>query len=173
MNILFAFIAFLLAAVGAEASDIDNCANLSGNRAIQACDRIIKSGRYEGTDLAEAYVNRGQEYYLKNNYDRAIADITEGLRLDAEIVQGWVNRGNARSAKGQIEEAIADYTQAIKIDPETAAGYTGRGMELEKKGELKGALADYKTAITASGDYTDKDWAHKQARERIKALEKK
>ena len=46
-------------------------------------------------------------------------------------------------------------------------------MELQKKDELKGALADFKAALTVSGDYTDKDWAHETARERIKALEKK
>jgi tetratricopeptide (TPR) repeat protein len=44
---------------------------------------------------AEAYFNRGCEYYDKGDYDRAIADYTEALRLNPNYAYAYNNRGNA------------------------------------------------------------------------------
>ncbi|MDR0304925.1 MAG: tetratricopeptide repeat protein [Chitinispirillales bacterium] len=61
--------------------------------------------------------NRGVEYLNKGDYDRAIADFNEAIRIDPNnaIVRG--NRGNAYFMKNDYDRAIADFKEAIKLNP--------------------------------------------------------
>ena len=61
----------------AAADDSQTCWKESGDVAIAACSRAIKSGRFKGHALAVIYTNRGIEYSRKNDYDRAIADCSD------------------------------------------------------------------------------------------------
>ncbi len=163
-----------LAAAPAAADDRHICHRDSGDVAIEACNRVINSGRYSGDDLVDAYTNRGQEYYVKEDYERAISDATQAIRINAKTaVIAYTNRGNAWSVKGNHDKAIADYTQALRLDPKFTAAYTGRGLEHETKGDTKRALADYKAALKVPPKYQDGQWAHDKARERLDALEKR
>jgi tetratricopeptide (TPR) repeat protein len=158
----------------AAADDRDVCRVESGDVAIEACNRVINSGRFSGQSLIDAYINRGQEYYLKKDYDRAISDATQAIRLNAKTaILAYGNRGNAWSAKSDQDNAIKDYSQALKLDANYTAAYTGRAMEWERKGDIKRALADYKAALAIPQKYQDGKWAQEKARERLDALEKK
>jgi len=44
---------------------------------------------------AEAFFKRASEYYDKGNYDRAIADFTEAIRLKPDFVEAYQGRGDA------------------------------------------------------------------------------
>ena len=48
---------------------------------IGGCTRLIQSGRFSNTNLAIAFTNRGNAYERKGQYDRAIRDYTEAIRL--------------------------------------------------------------------------------------------
>jgi len=45
------------------------------------------------------------------DYDRAIADYDEAIRLDAKIAAAFANLGNAYCAKGDFNDAIMDYDE--------------------------------------------------------------
>src|ERR1700674_4625480 len=62
---------------------------------IDACSAVIKAGRDKGDKLAEAFNNRGVGYRLKGDYDRAIADYAQAIKLNAKLVAAFVNRGVA------------------------------------------------------------------------------
>ena len=49
---------------------------------------------------AEAYAIRGNVYFDKGDYDRAIADYDEAIALDPQYASAYYNRGNAYSDKG-------------------------------------------------------------------------
>ena len=68
--------------------------------------------------FADAFNNRGNAWSDKNEYDKAIADYNEAIRLDPKFAFGFYNRGNAWNDKGELDKAIADYTEAIRLDPE-------------------------------------------------------
>src|SRR5512140_2917773 len=63
------------------ADDAQACRQESGDAAISACNRAIASGRYQGRGLAELLDYRGFEYRRKRNYDRAMADYDEAIRV--------------------------------------------------------------------------------------------
>ncbi|MDR1785728.1 MAG: tetratricopeptide repeat protein, partial [Spirochaetaceae bacterium] len=96
---------------------------------------------------AEAYFDRGIAYFYNGDYDKAIADYTQTIRLDPDNVIAYYNRGVAYHDKGDYDKAIADYTQAIKIYPEYAAVHNNRGIAHDNNGEYDKAIADYTQAI--------------------------
>ena len=65
--------------------------------------------------------------YAKGDYDRAITDFTEAIRIKPDHVHAWQNRGWAYWLKGDLDKALADMNQKVKLDPEVTNGYTKRG----------------------------------------------
>ena len=59
----------------------------------------------------------GAAYGNKGEYDRAISDFTEAIRLDPKLASAYYNRGIAYENKGEHDKAIADYTEAIRLEP--------------------------------------------------------
>src|SRR6516225_5830016 len=60
----------------------------------------------------EFFDNRGLAYADNGDYDRAIADYNEAIRLRPEA-KFLDNRGNSYNYKGDYDRAIADYDRAI------------------------------------------------------------
>jgi tetratricopeptide (TPR) repeat protein len=96
---------------------------------------------------AFAYFNSGYAYGEKGDYDRAIADYTQAIRIDPNHAKAYNNRGAAYADKRDNDRAIADYTQAIRIDPNYALAYNNRGNAYGAKGDNDRAIADYTQAI--------------------------
>src|SRR5262245_40672190 len=87
---------------------------------ITGCTNAIQSGKYSGKDLSWAYFSRGSAYYTRGDFDRAIADYSEVIRLDPKSASAYGGRGLAYFDKGDFDRAIADYNEAIKLDPKSA-----------------------------------------------------
>ena len=90
----------------------------------------------------------------KQDYEKAIADYDESIRLGPSKGLAYLNRGLAWFHKDECDKAIADYTEAIRLDPidvqrgslRTSA-YNLRGRERQEKGETDAAIADFNEAI--------------------------
>ncbi|OAF01279.1 peptidase C14, caspase catalytic subunit p20 [Bradyrhizobium centrolobii] len=93
------------------------------------------------------YNLRGSAYYDKDEYDIAIADFDDALKLGPPSGIIFHNRGNAWRGKGDYAMAIADYDMSIKADPKSAFAFKNRGISKEALGDLDGALADINQAI--------------------------
>ncbi|MCK1523875.1 MULTISPECIES: tetratricopeptide repeat protein [unclassified Bradyrhizobium] len=92
------------------------------------------------------YGERGYAYQAKGDNDRAIADYTESLRLDANNSFALTARGNAYFAKGNFDRAIADYDRVIALDPDYAhdySAYSSRAIAYLSRGDFRGAIADF------------------------------
>lgn len=92
---------------------------------------------------------RGNAWYAKSEYDKAIADYTEAIRLDptATASVAFRNRGNAWRCKKEYDKAIKDYTEAIRLDPGNARSFSFRGDVQADRREWEKAIADFTEAI--------------------------
>jgi tetratricopeptide (TPR) repeat protein len=118
-------------------------AGVDWDQQIRSCSTLIESGRETPPRLADAYDNRGIAYANKRDYDRAIADFNETIRLDPKYAAAYSNRGNAYNDKGDHERAIPDLNEAIRLDPKDAAAYNNRCWARFLMGrDLDQALAD-------------------------------
>jgi len=58
---------------------------VSVDQRIDGCSAVIKAARDRGDKLAEAFNNRGIAYRLKGEYDRAVQDYNQAIKLNAKF----------------------------------------------------------------------------------------
>src|SRR5216684_3591567 len=130
------FALLVIPAFAADQAEWQNCrANTSTNpdQSIASCTRIIGDNAETAANRAKAYFNRGLAYSSKKDYDRAIADFSEAIRLDPKYAWTYANRGSIRTAKGEFDLAIADLTEAINLDPKYVWAWFLRGFAQHEK----------------------------------------
>ena len=72
----------------------------------------------ENPTSTEAYVDRGNKLYNQGDYQAAISDYDEAIRLDPKYTIAYYNRGSAKNELGDSEAAISDYDEAIRLNPD-------------------------------------------------------
>ena len=66
---------------------------------------------------AYAYLKRGTEHINKKDYDQAIADISEAIRLDPTCALSLYTRALAHVDRNDVKHAIVDLEAAVQLDP--------------------------------------------------------
>ena len=61
------------------------------------------------------YSGRSRAYLKKGDYDSAIADFSEAIRLDPKSAEAYYGRGYAYARKGDKAKAEEDFAQAKKL----------------------------------------------------------
>jgi tetratricopeptide (TPR) repeat protein len=140
------------------------------DRALAACDRLIASG--SGSRTTQAFYHRGRGYWLgeMKRYESAIAAYDRAIELDPQHVEGYDFRGLAYQKREDWSRAIVDFNQAIRLDPSYAPAYFRRGYSYEKLSLNDRAKADYQAALKLPSKNRIYEWAHEQARIRLRAL---
>jgi tetratricopeptide (TPR) repeat protein len=101
---------------------------------------------------ADSYIKSGKVNFDNGNFDKAIEDYSEAIRLDTKNAKAYTSRGNAYLLKGTgnpdfYNKAFDDYSKAIDLDPLDAWAYYGRGRAYCGKKDFDRALDDYSRAI--------------------------
>jgi tetratricopeptide (TPR) repeat protein len=104
------------------------------DQSIQGCNAVIQSGKETKNDLAAAFNNRGLAYDNKKEYDRAIQDYDQAIKLNPNNAHAFNNRGLAYANKGDNDRAIQDYDQAIKLNPNDAVAIKNLADAVAKRG---------------------------------------
>jgi tetratricopeptide (TPR) repeat protein len=140
-------------AAPARADDTETCRKWAGDDALAACSRLIQTLR--GGDLAQAYVWRGITYTrFKGDWDRAIADFTEALRLGSKDPGAYAGRAAAYIRKGDIDRALPDLNEGLRLDPRHPGVRNVFGYYYSKKGDYERALTEVNEAIRLSPQYS-------------------
>ena len=96
---------------------------------------------------ARMWADRGEAKGLKDDFDGAIRDCDQAIRLDPNCAFAYVVRGRAKSDKGDVSGAIRDCDRAIRLEPSSSVAYQIRAVAKESKGDLGGAIRDWDKAI--------------------------
>ena len=70
------------------------------DQTIQGCDAVIKSGKESSASQANAFYNRGLAYKGKGQYDRAIQDYDQTIKLKPDNASAFNSRCWARAIGG-------------------------------------------------------------------------
>jgi tetratricopeptide (TPR) repeat protein len=97
---------------------------------------------------ARAYYQRGIAALNAGDWQGAIANLSQAIRLDPRIDNAYVYRGAAKYSTGDYQGAITDINQALAINPRSELAYVSRGMARRAMGDYQGAVADYNQALS-------------------------
>ncbi len=109
---------------------------------------------------ARGYCILGIIWSLKGEYNIAIGDFNEAIRLDPHLASAFFDRGVALMRKGEYSKAISDFDETIRLVPKSQLGWHNRAW-LEATcpdahfRDGKKAVEDAKEALRVAGSYDD------------------
>ncbi len=113
--------------------------------AIRDLDRAIELN--PGSTAARYYRSRGDMWRGMLEFDLAIKDYSELIRLTPEDAAGYSVRGLCWLRKAEYAKALADFEEILRRDPKGFAGLNNRGAARALAGQYKEALADLDEAF--------------------------
>lgn len=108
---------------------------------------IYGSYWYSLRKSANGYLRSGISYAASQDYDHAVADFSEAIRIDSQFALAFYDRGLAYSFKHDPVRALADYNEAIRLDPTYADALFNRGITHGIMQDLDAAIADFSAVI--------------------------
>ena len=114
----------------------------------------VACGSSDSEKAAEHYF-AGTEFAAAGDWQEAIAEFDESVRLDPDAVDPHTTRGAVYAEPGQFQKAIDDYNEAIRIGPETADVYYNRAVAYGALENFDASIDDYSWAIELDPRNTD------------------
>jgi|GEM_PF-6103024 len=136
------------------------CVGCAGTGLTYVCISCKGSGKVSSNFIqSEAALKRGYTAFEQGNYNTAVTEFTEAIRLNPTNIT-YSSRGmtyQRRNNPGDIDLAINDYTQSLQIFS-FGLIYYYRGQCYEAKNDNVRAIADYEAALRLHpNDQTLKD----------------
>jgi Flp pilus assembly protein TadD len=119
---------------------------------------MFKQGQYPGAiqafnqalainpKYAPAYSARGMVYQKQEQFEAAIKDYSDAVRLAPQAVT-YSNRGVCYTRLNKYDLALADFNLALGIRPQLVLAYNGRGRLYLQEGKPQDAIKDFSEAI--------------------------
>ena len=102
---------------------------------------------------ARTYYHRGNTYYEKEDYGRAIEAYNTAIILNPTFSEAYFNRGLCQYNLKNFDKAIADYTKSAELDPKNPVIFNNRGDAHYRKQDFNAAIEDYDRALAINAKY--------------------
>lgn len=96
---------------------------------------------------ADAYLNRGIYYAIKNQHDKAVSDYTQYLLSNKQNAQAFTWRGVSLNKLAKYNDALQDFNAAIALNPNSGECYYNRSLSYTGLGNATQAQTDVQKAI--------------------------
>lgn len=93
---------------------------------IRGCSDLIAMRSITGDGRAQAYKLRGDRYRGLRDWEHALADYNQVIRMRGDHPGAYYRRSEVYLAQGQYDLAMADAERVIQIVPDTPGGYRVR-----------------------------------------------
>lgn len=147
LNLATAFFTVSGFAAVAAADDWNTCLTAEGQTMIDACTRVIDSGKLQGHDLSTGYINRGVGWSANEDYGKAIQDFKEAINNDRDYATAYYDIANVYSIIHDYDQAIKNYDEAISHRPDYPNAFNNRCSVFNILGDYDRAIADCQRAI--------------------------
>jgi len=99
-------------------------------------------------------LDNGKRLFDQSNYDGAIQELNEAIRLSPKKAEAYAYRSRAYSnGINDYDQALSDANTAIQLNPHLAMGHFARGRAYIGKNDTDRAITDYTEAIKLDPQY--------------------
>ena len=99
---------------------------------MDACTRMINSGRYNENALASIHRARESWKQKKGELDASLADYSTSIRIEPDNVESYNYRADLYQQRGDLDSARAEYDHTTRIGPAYAAAYFTPRTDIRK-----------------------------------------
>jgi len=96
---------------------------------------------------ARTHLDNGYRLLDQENYDGAMKELNEAIRLDPKLALAYTYRGYIFHVQRDYDRAIADYTEALRLDPNN--NYVKENLALARQAQSQGSVQQAATAQQA------------------------
>jgi tetratricopeptide (TPR) repeat protein len=126
-----------LARDGAEASK-----NQEWDKAVDLLRKATALDHKYAPNLAAVYQQRGYAAATNQQFQDAISDYGEAIKINPEDPRIYEQRAAVEMKLNDMDKALADYSEAIKLKPNEVRYLNYRAYIYELKNDLKNSIAD-------------------------------
>ena len=98
-------------------------------------------------EQAATRIRQGDGYRSSRQYDRAIVEYSEAIRLDPRSTEAYFNRGLAFEAIGSDRNALEDFSAVIRLNRKDARALERRATVHFRMGAYDRSAGDYEAAL--------------------------
>ena len=102
---------------------------------------------------ARTYYRRGNQFYEKNDFEKAIENYNMAIILNPYFSEAYFNRGLSYYQIKNFDKSISDYTKSSELDPRNPVIYNNRGDTYYSKQDFEAAIVDYNKALNLNPKY--------------------
>ena len=117
------------------------------DKALDDETEALRLGLHDTPYSYNAFFQRGEIYFIKRLYDKAVEDFTKGLELKPNVAHAWGKRGSCYVELGVYDKAIEDYSKNIELDGANFRAIHDRGVCYFFESRFDDAIADFSNAI--------------------------
>jgi type II secretory pathway predicted ATPase ExeA/tetratricopeptide (TPR) repeat protein len=103
--------------------------------------------------LALQHSQDGEALSKNGDYEKAIQEFNEAIRLNPGLASAHYNRGEIYFQRGDYQQAIRDFTRTIGLAPNYTFAYYSRGVANERTGEIEEAILDFTHTVRLKPSY--------------------
>ncbi|BAZ48596.1 TPR repeat-containing protein [Nostoc sp. NIES-4103] len=104
--------------------------------------------KIENSSQTEYFLKRGFERFESKDYQGAIEDFNQVLKIEPKNIYAYVGRGGAKLLLGEYQAAKLDLDTALEINPDISIAYYFRAIANYALKDKPGAIADFRKAST-------------------------
>jgi Flp pilus assembly protein TadD len=146
---------------GAEASK-----NQDWDKAVDLLRKATSLDHKYAPDLAIAYQGRGYAFAKNQQFQEAVQDYTEALKIKSNDPRIYEQRAAVEMKMYDYDKALADYSELIKLKPNDVRYLNYRAYVYEVRENLKDSMADTEQVLKLDSN-------NQEAKARKQRLEQK
>ncbi|MBI3099186.1 MAG: tetratricopeptide repeat protein [Planctomycetes bacterium] len=106
-------------------------------------------------EAAEQAARAGDEALIRGDFESALREFNDAIRMAPLNVEAWVGRAAAHLALGRMASAADDFTRAIELDPWQPECFLGRAKGAVERRDFEAALREVDRALQIAPDLMD------------------
>ncbi len=99
------------------------------------------------------YNHRGLVYFTLSEYEKAIDDFTEAIRMEPKDTRVYTNRGLTYRMLKKYDLSLKDFEKSIELNPLWPDTFYGRSLTYYDLGDMDNAIKDCDKAIGLKPDF--------------------